>query len=741
MKRLYQHLIGCVFLLMAAAAMGSIAWGEEMSRELMVLPRQANIAVSIAYETELPDITLISPDGTAYSEAAGNVRVDHGENSVYYYLPDALAGQWLIRYDKKSNSAITADYAEYTPDLTIDTFTLKGIQAGQAELIFNAGYTKDITYHYVVSAVLLDEERNVTGRKELDQGTAMSNRDENRKISLNSLASYGKYYLELEVYCKEYGIETFDTQITDHNFEYMNENQPQAMTGVEVDIQPSSQIIIMDWTGYTVSCDSYIAACYTDENPDTPYSYQTLDRGGTSARFDLPSDTHSITVELTYLQNGAASIPYRRQVTWENGLKVSIDTQENTSSVQALISYETDRERPATVTVNGSQQQVILKGNSSFSVQLEEYGNEVSLRCGLDDMTYVTYQKAVYSDRIAPVLRLFEKADSISVEDDFFLLTGETETGCVLTVNGTEYPLGDDGTFSVNLPLNQKENTFAVISCDPAGNQTAQTLTIYHGAPSAVNACASPGQAGSDALGYLPLFAAMVTGTMAVLAVILTGSVMGKRVSLPRGVMTAVTLRNVFLVLWILLSGTAAFIWLLAQKAGQSAESLPFIRAAQRSPQEAYGILKIHTRFQRGFYILASAAGICLIAAVLFMHLTRKLKKKGSITPETENPQEASAPEVPSPEQPVTETPGQEPPGPATSSPEPPKPEDSSQEPPKSEAAFTEPPKPFIPADGSSGINPEDKSREPSNFCPYCGRILSNPNTMFCPHCGKLLHP
>lgn len=81
----------------------------------MVLPRQAHIVVSIGYETEMPDITLISPDGTAYSEAAGNVRVEHGENTAFYFLPDALAGQWLIRFDKKSNPTITADYAEYTP--------------------------------------------------------------------------------------------------------------------------------------------------------------------------------------------------------------------------------------------------------------------------------------------------------------------------------------------------------------------------------------------------------------------------------------------------------------------------------------------------------------------------------------------------------------------------------------------------------------------------------------------------
>lgn len=628
MKQLLHHLVGALFFLMVLFGTAGTALGEEQSRELMVLPRQAHIVVSIEYETEMPDIALISPDNTAYSEAAGNVRVEHGENTAFYFLPDALAGQWLIRFDKKSNPTITADYAEYTPDLTIDSLVLKGISGNQAEISFNTSYVKDITYNYVVYAVLLDENRNVTGQKELDHGTAQAGREENRRISLNDLSSYENYYLELEVYLKEYGLETNDTRITDQNFGYVNSHQPEAMSGAKVTIDPAKLLFTMDWSDYKVSCDQYLAAFYTDAAPDEPISFQNLESGYTSAIFDLPPDTHSLTVELTYIKNGVASAPYRRQIDWEQGLTLSIDTPENTNSVQAVITYETDAQRNAVIAVNDVQQQVVLTGSDSISIQLEEFSNEVSVLCSLDDMTDVIYRKSVYSDRIAPILRFYEKVDSISVAEDRFLLTGETEPGCRLTVNGTEYPLGEEGSFSVDLALDKAENMFAVVSTDPAGNQSAQNITIYHGDVPAAAAMAAGQDGGDSDMGYLPMFFTMLVGMSAVLVLILTGVVLGKRRGLVRGVMTVTTLRNVALLITLFLSAAAAFARLLAERARQAAESLAFIRAAQRSPQEAHNMLKEYESLHKVFLALAIAAGLCLLIAILLMVLNRVLKKR-----------------------------------------------------------------------------------------------------------------
>lgn len=754
-KQLLRHLIGALFFLMILFGMAGTAFGEEQSRELMVLPRQAHIVVSIGYETEMPDITLISPDGTAYSEAAGNVRVEHGENTAFYFLPDALAGQWLIRFDKKSNPAITADYAEYTPDLTIDSLVLKGVSGSQAEISFHTSYAKDVTYNYVVYAVLLDENRNVTGQKELDHGTARTGQDENRRISLSSLSSYENYYLELEVYLKEYGLETYDTRITDQNFGYVNEHQPEAMGGVKVEIDPAKLLFTMDWSDYKVSCDQYLAAFYTAASPDTPVSYQSVESGYNSAVFDLPSDVHMVTVELTYIRNGVASTPYRRQIDWEKGLTLSIDTPENTNSAQAVITYETDAQRNAVISVNEALQQVVLTGSDSISVQLEEFSNEVSVRCALDDMTDVIYRKSIYSDRIAPVLRFYEKVDAISVEEDHFLLTGETEPGCKLTVNGTEYPMNEDGSFLADLPLEKDENVFSVISTDPAGNQSAQNVTIYHGDVPAAAAIAAGQNGDGDGMGYLPMFFTMLIGMSVVLTLILTGVVLGKRRALIRGVMTVTTLRNVFLLVTAFLAAAAAFARLLAERARAAAESLAFIRAAQRSPQEAHLMLKEYENLNRIFFALAAAAGICLASSILFMVLNRVLKKRRNTPPGPEGShrikpkprtgqQQPTAPKVTVKTEPKAAP--AEPKAVITGVPAP--------EPAKSAGAVA-----GAPAQSSSGAAEADPPQSPSEsgadsaaestnaaptappavFCPHCGKMIKKSKAMFCPFCGKSL--
>ena len=754
-KQLLRHLAGALFFLMILFKMAGTAFGEEQSRELMVLPRQAHIVVSIGYETERPDITLISPDGTAYSEAAGNVRVEHGENTAFYFLPDALAGQWLIRFDKKSNPVITADYAEYTPDLTIDSLVLKGVSGSQAEISFHTSYAKDVTYNYVVYAVLLDENRNVTGQKELDHGTARTGQDENRRISLSNLSSYENYYLELEVYLKEYGLETYDTRITDQNFGYVNEHQPETMGGVKVEIDPAKLLFTMDWSDYKVSCDQYLAAFYTAASPDTPVSYQSVESGYNSAVFDLPSDVHAMTVELTYIRNGVASTPYRRQIDWEKGLALSIDTPENTNSAQAVISYETDAQRNAVISVNETSQQVVLTGSDSISIQLEEFSNEVSVRCALDDMTDVIYRKSIYSDRIAPVLRFYEKVDAISVEEDHFLLTGETEPGCKLTVNGTEYPMNEDGSFLADLPLEKDENVFSVISTDPVGNQSAQNVTIYHGDVPAAAAIAAGQNGDGDGMGYLPMFFTMLIGMSVVLTVILTGVVLGKRRALIRGVMTVTTLRNVFLLVTGFLAAAAAFARLLAERARAAAESLAFIRAAQRSPQEAHLMLKDYENLNRIFFVLAAAAGICLASSILFMVLNRALKKRRNTPPGPEGShrikpkprtgqRQPTAPKVTAktepkaaPAEPKTVKTGVPAPEPAKSA------GAVAGAPAQSSSGSAEAAPPQSPsesvADSAAESTNAAPAAPPAVFCPHCGKMIKKSKAMFCPFCGKSL--
>ena len=341
------------------------------------------------------------------------------------------------------------------------------------------------------------------------------------------------------------------------------------------------------------------------------------------------------------------------------------------------------------------------------------------------------------------------------MEEDHFLLTGETEPGCKLTVNGTEYPMNEDGSFLADLPLEKDENVFSVISTDPAGNQSAQNVTIYHGDVPAAAAIAAGQNGDGDGMGYLPMFFTMLIGMSVVLTVILTGVVLGKRRALIRGVMTVTTLRNVFLLVTGFLAAAAAFARLLAERARAAAESLAFIRAAQRSPQEAHLMLKDYENLNRIFFVLAAAAGICLASSILFMVLNRALKKRRNTPPGPEGShrikpkprtgqRQPTAPKVTAktepkaaPAEPKTVKTGVPAPEPAKSA------GAVAGAPAQSSSGSAEAAPPQSPsesvADSAAESTNAAPAAPPAVFCPHCGKMIKKSKAMFCPFCGKSL--
>lgn len=70
-----------------------------------------NMTVTLYYDVEEPTISFISPDGTLIS--ANELTTERGDTAVCYYIPDAMAGQWQMNYDKKSNDKLEVNWAPY----------------------------------------------------------------------------------------------------------------------------------------------------------------------------------------------------------------------------------------------------------------------------------------------------------------------------------------------------------------------------------------------------------------------------------------------------------------------------------------------------------------------------------------------------------------------------------------------------------------------------------------------------
>lgn len=71
----------------------------------------SNMAVTIYYDIEEPSVYFIDPNGNV--NLGSSYTVDRGDKSVCYYIPNAIAGQWAMGCDKKSNTALNVNWASY----------------------------------------------------------------------------------------------------------------------------------------------------------------------------------------------------------------------------------------------------------------------------------------------------------------------------------------------------------------------------------------------------------------------------------------------------------------------------------------------------------------------------------------------------------------------------------------------------------------------------------------------------
>lgn len=93
----------------------------------------------------------------------------------------------------------------------------------------------------------------------------------------------------------------------------------------------------------------------------------------------------------------------------------------------------------------------------------------------------VSKDLAVTFDDKAPDLTLTApNSDQTTVDTADYDITGKSEAGVNVTVNGLVAMVENDGAFKLKVQLNQGKNDFEVIVTDAAGNQTKKSVTITY---------------------------------------------------------------------------------------------------------------------------------------------------------------------------------------------------------------------------------------------------------------------
>jgi len=117
--------------------------------------------------------------------------------------------------------------------------------------------------------------------------------------------------------------------------------------------------------------------------------------------------------------------------------------------------------------------QVAVDGAGNAVVVWEQYD---SAPLGRHDIAANRY--VVPTDTVPPVLSISNPIEGAVIESSVVTVSGATEPGATLVINGIVVNVESNGSFSVEIALFEGTNNIAATATDDAGNPTTVTLTV-----------------------------------------------------------------------------------------------------------------------------------------------------------------------------------------------------------------------------------------------------------------------
>jgi len=327
---------------LAFCGMGLTAHAQSVAAPLTTLDSDMNLAIAVTFTDDgtgaIPELAFIAPGGVVYDSS--NVEMEQAENTLYFYIPDAQAGNWMIQYDDSFSGRLEVTTAPYSRDLLIEQFEIVDMREYDADVSFLTSFPVNMPMEYVINAVTLYPDGSIMGTRELHTGYATTNELINAMVSLGELSSHSNYYLQLVVYVDDHGIEVTDNMLSD-SFSYDNPNTPGMMDDFDIILNRTTGDLKIDWTNVQVNnAGEYVLAVYSSLDPAEPVYVNRFGEHITNTSLLVDASADWIRVELSYVPTDIPAVSQVKAVTIEpNAVDFEITTGENTASLQAQVSY------------------------------------------------------------------------------------------------------------------------------------------------------------------------------------------------------------------------------------------------------------------------------------------------------------------------------------------------------------------------------------------------------------------
>lgn len=434
-----------------------------------------DLAVVFRYEGQQPDITFISPSGKEYTAGVNpeaEIVAEHGDGFSSYKIPNAEAGQWKIRLDRKDNGEIKFSVIDDVDGIAIQSFEILEIVDETAKVRFDVsmGEGDIVTYDYVISAIAGEDE---SAKKELCSGRADTGLPVDLDVYMN-LSSYGDYRLLLEVTYTD-GLEMFHSMTTD-SFKYTNPNTPEAMEDFVAYVYADKNMVRLDWEGYAPRCDEFNVIVIGDGDDEEPVFTGTVTDRFTS--FYYKKDVKELEITIYYKDDGVLSEPVSKKIDLADGESLNVLTDEVTGDSQVKLSYATEDETTLNVKLNEEEGQYTIKDSDEILFGLSQGVNNIEASFLGEDNIYYCVKEEIYYSTISPTITFYEDFNGKTFKDDEVTIYGKVENGKVLYINDEEVKLDESGEFSYVVELEEGDNSVVVTATSETDISTTKSMNI-----------------------------------------------------------------------------------------------------------------------------------------------------------------------------------------------------------------------------------------------------------------------
>ncbi len=453
------------------------ASAEVLEGDLDYLTSVQDTVFWISWDVSTPDIELIAPNGTIYDPTANysNASTIINENSIYFILKNAPAGQWKVRYDKGDNTKLDISMHKYQSPIYIQSFTIDEVYNNVISVNFNVSGEQNIVYDYKITAVV-----DYSG-DEIDlgaEGRSYVGASETRTVYLDNLPTYSDYKLKLQVWYSSDGADIIDFTYSP-SFAYTNSFLESFKTDYELTVNPESGVLKVSIPNANWRISSFIVAVFEngESDPVMYNEYESENVYNIQLAFD-PSAT-KVDIEVTAKVNGVPSSPVRKTFN-PNDFRLSIPNGNSFNTLYLPMNYTNLNDQLITVAINEYQTEIKLNGDGDVNIELGDDWNSLSISYVDEENITWTIVRDVFIDRIAPILNLSQSYDSMVIDSDSISINGNVIDCNKVTINGETISIDKNGLFSWDFSLTTGANTIELVASDAVGNETRYTAVIYH---------------------------------------------------------------------------------------------------------------------------------------------------------------------------------------------------------------------------------------------------------------------